>query len=450
MSFEMRYARREDGVRTAYAVAGSGPVLILPPGGVTNLEWYTGDTDAHEKFCARLAEHRTLVLYDRHGYGLSDRKRTDFTFDDDRKDLEAVIEAVDAPTVDFFGISWGGGPTLAYSAAHPERVRKMVLYGTGSVGRAPTSAEFNATYQSLFALRRADRDLYNKTQAMQYFPSGTDPETLKSFGRMLTDSATLEMIEQLEGVHPETQSLLSDIAVPALVLHRRGDQVALFPWGQYLARRLPDARFVPLDGDAHFPWVGDIESVLAPTIEFLTADDAPRALAPPERAVQTILFTDLAGSTAMQSRLGDEAAHDVLRAHDAAVRQAISEFRGREVKHTGDGMMTAFGSAADAVNCALTVRRDIETYNDTHVGEELLVRFGLNAGEPIAEDDDLFGLSVTLAARIGDWGEPGQVLVSNVVRELLLGKGFEFASVGRAELKGLDEPVPLYEVTHRA
>jgi adenylate cyclase len=128
------------------------------------------------------------------------------------------------------------------------------------------------------------------------------------------------------------------------------------------------------------------------------------------------------------------------------MRVAIEEFRGREVKHTGDGMMAAFGSAADAVNCALAVKRDIATYNDTHEGEELLVRFGLNAGEPIAEDDDLFGLSVTLAARIGDWGEPGQVLCSNVVRELLLGKGFAFTSVGSAELKGLDEPVSLYEV----
>ena len=128
------------------------------------------------------------------------------------------------------------------------------------------------------------------------------------------------------------------------------------------------------------------------------------------------------------------------------MRQAIDQFNGREVKHTGDGMMTAFGSATDAVNCALTVRRDIATYNDTHEGEELLVRFGLNAGEPIAEDDDLFGLSVTLAARIGDWGEPGQVLVSDVVRQLLLGKGFEFTSVGNAELKGFDEAVVLYEV----
>ncbi len=89
---------------------------------------------------------------------------------------------------------------------------------------------------------------------------------------MLRDSATPEMVEQLDGINPETQSLLSGINVPALVLHRRGDQEVLFEWGQFLARRLLDASFLPLDGDAHFPWVDDADSVLTPTIEFLTSD----------------------------------------------------------------------------------------------------------------------------------------------------------------------------------
>jgi pimeloyl-ACP methyl ester carboxylesterase len=251
---------------------GTGPVLIIPPGGTTHVEWYTGDTVAHEKFCARLAEHRTLVLYDRHGHGLSDRNRTDFTADDDLKDLEAVIEAIGAATFDFFGISWGGGPTLEYAALHPERTRKIVLYGTGSAGRIGPSKEVVATDKSLAALRRADSELYCKTRALQFFPSGTDAETFASLTRMLLHSTTLEMAEKLEGVHPETQSLLSDINVPALVVHRRGDQMAQFEWGQYLARRLPNANFIPLDGDDHFPWVGDADSVLTPTIEFLTSD----------------------------------------------------------------------------------------------------------------------------------------------------------------------------------
>ena len=230
MAFELRYTRRSDGARTAYGVMGNGPVLVMPPGALSHLEWYMGDTQAHEQFCARLAAHRTLVLYDRHGCGLSDRNRTDFTFEDDMKDVEAVIEAIGAPTVDFFGISWGGAPTLAYTARHPDRVRKIVLYGTFSAGRVGPSEEHVTTAQSLAALRRADWDLYNKTRAIQYFPSGADAETLASFGRMLRDSATPEMVEQLDDVHAETQSLLSRIELPALVLHRHGDQTVPFEW----------------------------------------------------------------------------------------------------------------------------------------------------------------------------------------------------------------------------
>lgn len=138
MEPQIQYARRPDGVRTAYATMGDGPVLVLPPGGTTHLEWYYGCTEAHERFCSRLAERRTLVLYDRHGCGLSDRNRTDFTPEDDMLDIEAVIEAIGAPQIDLFGISWGGNPTLAYAARHPERVRRMILYGTAADGpRAP-------------------------------------------------------------------------------------------------------------------------------------------------------------------------------------------------------------------------------------------------------------------------------------------------------------------------
>ncbi len=121
------------------------------------------------------------------------------------------------------------------------------------------------------------------------------------------------------------------------------------------------------------------------------------------------------------------------------MRAALDEYGGHEVKHTGDGIMASFPSAVSAVTAALAMQRDL-------AGGEVRVRIGLNAGEPIAEDDDLFGTAVQLAARITDRAEPGQVLVSNVVRELCAGKTFEFTSVGEATLKGFDEPVALYEV----
>ncbi len=248
---------------------GSGPTLVMPPGGLTHLDWYLGGSVAQEAFCQRLAEVRTLVMYDRHGCGLSDRNRTDFTLEDDMMDIEAVVDAVGATKIDLFGVSWGGTPCLTYAARHPDRVRRMILYGTFSQGRTGPGELEEEKLAALRALRKTDWELYNKTQANRFFPSGAERETLESLARMLSDSTTPEMADQLEQASADTQSVLEDITTPSLVLHRRGDEVVPFVWGQYMARRIPDCSFMPLDGDAHFPWV-HADQVLPPTIEFLT------------------------------------------------------------------------------------------------------------------------------------------------------------------------------------
>ena len=270
-ALSIHYARRIDGAMTAYGVMGSGPVLIMPPGAMTHLEWYTGDTQAHRLFCRRLASQHTLVLYDRHGCGLSDRHRKDYSAEDDLLDLDAVTEAIGEASFDFFGISWGGVPAVAYAAHHAERVRRMVLYGTYAPGAQGPGTKVETKLAALAALQRADAELYSKTQASRFFPSGTDRETFQSLARMLRESTTPEVAERLREVRFDNQSVLAEVRTPALVLHRRGDQVCPFEWGQFLARRLPNARFVPLDGDAHFPWVDDSESVLTPVLGFLAA-----------------------------------------------------------------------------------------------------------------------------------------------------------------------------------
>ncbi len=451
MEPRIQYARRPDGARTAYATMGSGPVLVMPPGGATHLDWYLGDTEAHKKFCERLADRRTLVLYDRHGCGLSDRNRTSFTPEDDMLDLETVIEAQGTPTVDLFGISWGGNPSLAYTARHPEKVRRMVLYGTFASGPRGPGEDAEAQLAALAALQRTDWELYSKTRASQFFPSGTDRETFQSFARMLRDSTTQEMAERLEKVHFDNQSLLAEIMTPSLVLHRRGDQACLFGWGQYLARRLPNCRFIPLDGDAHFPWVDDVDSVLRPTIEFLTEADEPAADGSPAQsgAFRTILFTDMEGSTALAQRLGDAAAQNVRRAHNEIVRTALASNSGSEIKHTGDGIMASFTTASAGLACAVAIQRGVAAHVAEQPDSPLGVYIGLNAGEPIAEDDDLFGTSVDLAARICGRAQAGEILASDVVRQLAAGKGFLFSDRGETELRGFEDPVKLYDVRWR-
>ncbi|MEX0786431.1 MAG: alpha/beta fold hydrolase, partial [Dehalococcoidia bacterium] len=355
MEPRIQYARRPDGARTAYATMGSGPVLIVAPGGATHIEWYTGDTPAQRAFCTGLAGHRTLVLYDRHGCGLSDRNRTDFRAEDDMLDIETVIAAVGADTVDLFGVSWGGNPMLAYAARHPERVRRLVLYGTFADGRRDDAIQ--AQLDARAALRRAEPEAYLRFEASRFFPSGTEPETFQSLVRMFRDSATREMLEKLETVRFDNQSVLLEIKTPTLVLHRRGDLVCPFPWGRYLARKLPNARFIPLQGDAHYPWVGDAESVLRPTIEFLT--DTPPSEAAPEhtaapQGTAIILFADIADSTALTERMGDTAFREKARELDESLRVAITSNGGTAIegKLLGDGVLATFGAAREAIACA--------------------------------------------------------------------------------------------------
>jgi len=176
----------------------------------------------------------------------------------------------------------------------------------------------------------------------------------------------------------------------------------------------------------------------------------PPAAAP--SGLVTILFTDMEGSTSLTQRLGDDRAQELLRSHNTIIRDALKAHGGSEIKHTGDGVMASFPSASRALECAVAIQQGFRDYNDARPStgsgrtEEIRVRIGLNAGEPVAEEADLFGAAVQLAARVCARAEPGQVLAANVVRELAMGKGFLFSDQGDVELRGFEDPVRLYEV----
>jgi class 3 adenylate cyclase len=426
---------------------GDGPVLLVPPGGITHLEWYYGCTEAHERFCQRLAERRTLVLYDRHGCGLSDRNHTDFTPEDDMLDIETVIDAIGEPQIDLFGISFGGSPALAYAARHPERVRRMVLYGTVADGPRGRD-EWEARMAPLAALRRTDPELHVRAEATRFFPSGTDPETFQSLVRMLRDSTTLEVHEKLEKVRFDNQSLLSEISTPTLVLHRRGDLVCQFSFGQYLARRLPNVRFIPLEGDAHYPWVDDADSVLRPTIEFLTEADEDEACAQPSELPEgtaIILFADIADSTALTEQLGDAAFRSRARELDTSLRGAIGEAGGTAVegKVLGDGVMAVFTSARQAIDCGMRCNSAAEDAG-------LRLHIGIHAGDVMREGNNVYGGAVNIAARVAGAAGPGEILVSDTVRGLArTSAGVAFEDRDEHALKGIEEPVRLYQVRRK-
>jgi class 3 adenylate cyclase len=144
----------------------------------------------------------------------------------------------------------------------------------------------------------------------------------------------------------------------------------------------------------------------------------------------------------MTQRLGDEGAIRLLRVHDAIIREALSSHRGLEVKHTGDGIMAAFNSAANAVKSACRIIGDLRDHNAGQPQYAVEVRIGISAGEPVEQASDLFGSSVQLAARLCAQADPGQILVSNVVADLCIGKNLKFTHAGECELKGFEGKIP--------
>ncbi|HET9333909.1 MAG TPA: nickel-binding protein [Gemmatimonadota bacterium] len=167
----------------------------------------------------------------------------------------------------------------------------------------------------------------------------------------------------------------------------------------------------------------------------------------PDGAFRTILFTDIAGSTSMTQRLGDAEAMKIIRAHDSLVRREIEARKGRVVKHTGDGTMATFPAASSAIQASMAIQKAFRIHNERIPDRPIEVRIGMSAGEPVDEGQDLFGATVQLARRVCDAAGAGQICVSNVVRELCLGKEFGFRDLGTTTLRGFEEPVHLYEVS---
>lgn len=165
-----------------------------------------------------------------------------------------------------------------------------------------------------------------------------------------------------------------------------------------------------------------------------------------DTGIRSVMFTDIVGSTNLTQQLGDELAMDIFSVHDKVVRNALAEQSGREVKHTGDGIMAAFLSAAAAIRCGIQVQKELTVYSKTNPGHPLHVRIGVAAGEPVERNNDLFGSTVQLAARLCAHAQPTQILVSNVVAELCLGKGLSFRDLGLISPKGFEQPVHVHAV----
>jgi len=437
---ETRYARSGD-ASIAYQVVGDGPIdLVLVLGFATHLElqW---EMPPFARFFERISSFSRLILFDKRGTGLSDPVAEAPTLEQRIDDVRAVMEAAGSERAAFFGISEGGPMSVLFAAAHPDRVTALVLHGAmGRTTEAPdypwaspaealreSAAEFLAPYWG-----RESEGIIEL-----FAPSlAGDPNAVALTARMERSAASPGMVQKIFEMFLDidVRAVLPTIHVPTLVIHRRGDRVVNRRAGEELAAQIPGARYVELPGIDHLPWAGDAEAVLGEVEEFLTG---ARSVPEPDRVLATVMFTDIVGSTQRATELGDARWRELLGAHQASVGRELARFRGREVKTLGDGFLATFDGPARAIRCGHAIAEAAR-------GSGLDVRVGLHCGELELMGDDVGGIAVHIASRIGALAGGGEVLVSGTVKDLVAGSGIPFADRGTEQLKGVPDEWRLF------
>jgi class 3 adenylate cyclase len=441
----IQYARTSDGVDIAYWTYGSGPPLVLMPiliASHVQLDWsIPGRASAFE----RLAQGATVVRYDPRGMGMSDREATDFTVETALADLVAVIDRLGLDRFAIMNQQLTGNTGLAFAARNPDRVSGLIH----RIVLLPAEQR-DATWRRMALispLAEQDWELY--TEIYGRLITGWRDEGGMSLGELIRASHTPQSYAAIiPAAIARPEEYLNQITRPVLLLHRLGDQDE-----GALARRLAgitsNCQVVAIPNFAGFglaitpagPYPNEVG--LAAVLDFIAAPETATVEVHVDTGLRTVLFTDLVDHTRMMTRLGDEKGRDVLREHERITRQVLKEHGGTEVKTMGDGFMASFNSVTKGVECAIDLQRAFAQPSE----EPVAIRIGLNAGEPIAEEGDLFGATVILAARIAAAAGPGEILVSDVIRQLVTGKGFVFKDRGEFVLKGFEEPVRAFEVS---
>ena len=428
MQREVHYARSGD-VNIAYQVVGDGPLdLVLVSGFVSHLELdWEEPRSAH--FLERLASFSRLIRFDKRGTGLSDRPGGLPDLETRMDDVRAVMDAVGIERAPLFGYSEGGPMSILFAATYPSRTAALVLYGTYAKRRDPTDDyPWAATWDERRRYAAEIEKSWGWEADMKRMAPGADDAMATWWARRAHAAASPGAARDLILMNSQIdiRAVLPSVSVPTLVLHRTGDIDSRVEEGRYVAERIPGSRFVELDGDDHVPWI-DADQVVDEVEEFLTGvRPAPRS----DRVLTTLLFTDIVGSTARASQLGDRRWRDLLDSHHALVRRELARFRGNEVDTAGDGFFATFDGPARAVRAGCAIRDAVRTLG-------LEIRAGVHTGECELSMGSVRGIAVHAAARVASHAGAGQVFASSTVRDLVAGSGIEFVDAGSAELKGL-------------
>ncbi|OBK71088.1 adenylate/guanylate cyclase domain-containing protein [Mycobacterium sp. 1274761.0] len=440
---DTHYAKGPSG-NIAYQVIGKGPIdLVVVPGWCSHIDKHWEDP-AWRAYMGELTSFARLIIYDKPGTGLSDPVDGVPTVENRADDLRTVLDACGSARAAVLGYSEGGVIATLFAATHPERVSALILYGTGAGGKlGDLDAATKEKSRNVIAKIRSTIDHWGEGQTIDWtIPSRKDDpdarRTAGAFERAAMSPKMALITYQALVRQADMADIHGSIRVPTLVLHRRGDAIPV-GLGRALAKRIPGARLVELDGADHVPWEGDYKSITGEVEEFLTGQ---RHEHPLDRVLATVLFTDIVDSTRRAVEIGDQRWREVLQRHDDMARAEIASYQGRFVKHTGDGLLATFDGPTRGVLCATTL---VERMSQLRLD----IRCGLHTGECLRRDDDIGGIAVHIAARIAAKAGAGEVLVSNTVKDLVYGSGITFSDCGAHVLKGVQGEWRLYAPTGR-
>jgi class 3 adenylate cyclase/pimeloyl-ACP methyl ester carboxylesterase len=436
---ETRYVAVGD-ADVAYQVVGDGPLDLLYCYGLGSNVDILWEIPAVAEFLTNLAAFSRLILFDRRGSGASDgvSRNAMPTWEEWTEDILAVVDGAGSKRIAILAAGDAGPTAILFSAMHPELVGALVLVNTSARYMVADDYPIGVSPEGIDGfVKLIATEWGSPNMARLSSPSlSDDPENLRLRSLALRSSATpRSAAAQYDYIFREVdvRHALPLIQAPTLVLHVTENPFVPVTHGRYIADHVVGGRFIELSGRD----VGFTPSMLSDEVtEFLTGE---RPIIEVERILTTVLFTDIVGSTAQAASLGDERWHSLLDAHDRAVREQLRRFRGKEINTTGDGFVTSFDGPARAIRCALAI--------DEAIGQlGIDLRIGLHTGECEVRGDDVAGLAVHIAARVGALATSGEVLVSGTVKDLVVGSGIKFADRGEHELKGVPGSWKLFAV----
>ena len=444
---EVRYAKSGD-VSIAYSVVGEGPFDLVFVGGwvLSSLEvaWEGPPAD----FFRGLASFSRLILFDKRGTGLSDRVTGIPDLETRMDDIRAVMDGIGSKRAAIMGFSEGGPMSLLFTATHPERSAAAVVFGTGASYLWAEDYPWGLTPEQWAEdIRRTSAQVGTQEwldeRLKTFAPSTADDDAARRWWRRwVLTSASPAAVVALRRMNSEIDArhTLPAIRVPTLVINRTGDEVNTPAEARYLVEAVPGAEFVELPGVDHAFWV-DPDQITGQVERFLRGiwDRGEWDVVESDRVLATVLFTDIVGSTARLAEVGDRRWKELLQQHHALVRRQLARFSGREIDTAGDGFFASFDGPARAIRCACAITEAVRPLG-------LEVRAGLHTGECEVVEGRVGGIAVHIGARVAAEAEPGEVLVSSTVRDLVAGSGIRFRERGLVALRGVPGEWHLYSV----